>query len=220
MGQVQPQFQALQRFAVAADQFIGLGGFLPDHLFEWIATPVGAHTVVFAAAQVARTHGAARYLRLPRRQGRRVGLGLGVDEYARRRAPDGPDPERAQRKARFCRQRGQRLAPAPGGREGHLHARAALRRHIGQAPVFGTQHGQPDAMAHAAPCAAECDANCDASPRKCWLWRYQMHSKSTQRAVAHVHAHHGAARQQKGQHIAQVELVVDGSHQQHQQGQP
>jgi hypothetical protein len=37
--------------------------------------------------------------------------------------------------------------------------------------------------------------------------------------VAHVHAHQGAAGQQEGQQVAQVELVVDAADQQHQQRQ-
>ena len=54
--------------------------------------------------------------------------------------------------------------------------------------------------------------------RKAGLGWGQMQREATQRAVADMHADHGATGQQKGQYIAQVELVVDAGNQEHQQG--
>ena len=45
----------------------------------------------------------------------------------------------------------------------------------------------------------------------------QLQGESTQRGVRHMHADQRASRQQKRQHIAQVQLVVDAAQQQDQQ---
>ena len=71
-------------------------------------------------------------------------------------------------------------------------------------------------MADAVARVHQIDANHRADPDKLGLRWYQIHSEAAQGAVAHVHAHDGAAGQQKGQQVPQVELVIDGRHQKHQ----
>ena len=190
--------------AVAADQFVGLWRLFPDHLFEWTPLPVVARTPSYSAvAQVAQAD--ARCRLLARASAPAAGRpGLGADEP---RVPPGARWSRT----RTCpvHQRGQRLE-CPR-RVGGRPARGALwPYYIGQAPVFGTQHGQPDAMARLRRVLLS-DALI-ATPAPQTLGLALSNSKPTQGAVAHMHAHHGTASQQvEGQYIAQVEILMEAS---------
>jgi len=86
-------------------------------------------------------------------------------------------------------------------------------------PVSLSADGHSNAVAGARLRAAQRDVQlcCCTSETRCG--RGQVQGKAAQRAVADVHAHHRAARQQKREQVAQVELVIDAAHQHHQQGE-
>lgn len=146
-----------------------------------------------------------------------------VHQHLGGRAPVGPYAERAQRKPRFGRERGHAVQAPARGCKGHMHGGASLCGHIGPGPVvrFATaaMHGQADAIARRLAFAGHLHFYGRAGSHEVRLGRLEVQRDAAQRGVADVHADHGAARQQKGQQVAQVELVVDGGHQQDQQRQ-
>ena len=104
------------------------------------------------------------------------------------------------------------------GAEGHLHAGRALRRHVGPGPVVfvrGVQHGQADAVTHALARIPEQHGQRRARAGELRRRGHQRQRQPAQGGVAHVHAHDRAAREQEGEQVAQIELVVDRAHQQH-----
>jgi len=215
-GVVQPQRLALQLLGVAADQFLGLGELLPDDQPRRVAPLVGAHAVEFAAGARAGRHAAAG-ARLARRQRRCLWLGRRVDQHPRRWAPHRPDAEVAQRKAGLGRQHRHPVQAAPRRLEADLHRRLALRWHVGPGPVRALQQGHADGMARRAARIGELDVQHRQRAGEQRLRRQQLQGQAAQRVVADHHAGGGAAGQQEGEQVAQVELVVDGGDQQHAQ---
>ena len=178
LGVVKPELMALRLLCVAADQraaagFQRLGGFFPDHQFQRVTTPVSPHAVVLTHRLGARQAGTTSPW-FTCGQRRRMDFGRGIDHQLRGRSPDGPDTERAERKAGLRRQRWQRVLAAPGRHEGHLHRAAALAGHVGPAPVAGAQHAQRDAVAIRPLWVAQFDTKRGLSLGKHWLGRYQI----------------------------------------------
>ena len=116
---------------------------------------------------------------------------------------------------------GTRCSPRRSRLERHLDPGRALGRHVGPDPavrVRRVQHRQADAVAHRRPRVGQHDRQRGAGAGELRLGRHQVHRQSAQGAVAQVHADQGAAGQQEGEQVAQVELVVDRADQQHEQG--
>jgi hypothetical protein len=144
----------------------------------------------------------------------------GPGQHAGRRAPHRPGAEQAEGEGRLHHQRGHRMPAAAGRHEAQRHAGLALARRV--APGGG---------------AARARAVLEAQGQRMALMRGVVHHhlqprrlagktrrrgpqvqrQPAQVAVCQVHGHQPRAGQQESQRIAQVELVVDGRQQHHQQ---
>ena len=75
--------------------------------------------------------------------------------------------------------------------------------------ILRGQSTQPNAVADTLLLIDQVDPNHRAGACKLCIRRVQVHRQAPQGAVADVHAHQSAACKQKGQQVAQVQLVVN-----------
>ncbi|KAF1068393.1 MAG: hypothetical protein GAK39_03477 [Variovorax sp.] len=217
---IQPEFLALRLLSIPTNEFLRprsqrLRRLLPDHQLQRIPPPISPHPVILPSPQ--RPHN-RRNSRRPRqrltgRQGRRMHLRRRINKHPRSRPPHRPHPKSAQRKPRLRRQRRHRMQPPSLRQKSDLHRRAALRRHIGPRPLPAAANRHPDPVAHPAPRVVQHHPEHRRAPRVMRIGRHQVHRQPAQGAVAYVHAHRHAAREQEGQQVAEVELVIDRRHQ-------
>jgi hypothetical protein len=152
VGQIQPQLETLYLLGVAADQFIGLGGFFQTTSFSGSPRRYGRmpsnSPVLWRCTVALYRRRAAR----PAAKGGGCSSGAGYTSTWRLGATRSR-PESAQRKARFGGQCGHAVQPALWGLKGHLHPALPCGGNISPAPVLTAQHGQADAITRAAPLA-------------------------------------------------------------------
>ncbi len=110
------------------------------------------------------------------------------------------------------------MKAACGRHETDLRMGLAERRHVdpGQRCLGRSRDLQPDAEARGTGARQHQVQHCRVAGED-RRHRLQVQGQAAQRGVRQVHRDDAAAGQQEGQHVAQVQLVVDGGDQQHQQ---
>ena len=149
----------------------------------------------------------------PLRPRRCIGFRLRIDQHARGWPPQGPNAEHAHGKAGFQRQHRQRVASALRRFPIQVHQAGGVGLHPDPAKVFVPLHRQAQAPACLHAWVVKLHLQAGRCVQKMRLWRQQPQMQSAQIGMAHVHAHDRCPSEQKGQHIAHVQLKIDRGHQ-------
>ena len=215
---IQPQLLLQGTAGIAADELAGARGLFPDHVLQGIAATVGAHAFELAAVAGFALRGVTGGCRR-RGQGRDRPFGRRPGEHARGRAPHRPGAEQAERVAGFGAQRRYIVQAAVRRHEGQVRDGLATSGHVDEhimTAVSGLLEPEADAMLQSRR-AGQHHFERQRFTSKPGLRWFEVQRQPAQRVVRQVHRDEAGAGEQEGQHIAEVQLVVDGGQQHHHQ---